>query len=184
MVMGSARRVQQQSLDNGSRLFGDHNSPWVGGRLVGNLLGSDWLDRRNCFCGYNRADLAPATGDSAVRTESNTMTALSLWGAGAFGVVIGWFVYYINRYRTGDVQLSDIVTLVGAAVLAIFPAGTSLFGAYGIGLAAGFFAYFVVLLILVGRSKEFDWDFFLDGRRKIPGTDYYISGGPPMQRPL
>ena len=78
---------------------------------------------------------------------------LQIVGAGAFGALIGWYVYYINRYRVGDVQFSDLVTLVGilggAAILALFPARTDLFGAYGIGLAVGFFGYFVVLVILV-----------------------------------
>jgi hypothetical protein len=101
---------------------------------------------------------------------------LQLWGAGAFGFLIGWYVYYINRYRKGDVQLSDLVTLIGVVggggVLALFPAKSDLFGAYGIGLATGFFSYFIVLIILVCISKNFDVDWFLDGRRKNPGADY------------
>jgi ammonia channel protein AmtB len=105
---------------------------------------------------------------------------LQLWGAGAFGFLIGWYVYYINRYRKGDVQLSDLVTLIGVVggggVLALFPAKSDLFGAYGIGLAAGFFSYFIVLIILVCISKNFDVDWFLDGRRKSPGTDYIAPG--------
>lgn len=103
---------------------------------------------------------------------------LQLVGAAAFGILIGWYVYYINRYRKADVQLSDLVTLIGVigggAVLALFPTGTNLFGAYGIGLAIGFFGYFIVLLILVYRSNNFDSDWFLDGRRRKPADDYYI----------
>lgn len=103
---------------------------------------------------------------------------LLIWGAGLFGAVIGWYVYFINRYRKDDVSLSDIVTLLGAiggaAVLALFPAGSILFGAYGIGLAAGFFLYFLVLIFLVGISRNFDVDYFLDGRRKQPQPPYYI----------
>jgi hypothetical protein len=38
---------------------------------------------------------------------------LTVLGAGAFGAIIGWYVYYINRYRKSDVQLGDITTLVG-----------------------------------------------------------------------
>ncbi|HVS07135.1 MAG TPA: hypothetical protein VHK65_13365 [Candidatus Dormibacteraeota bacterium] len=118
--------------------------------------------------------------------------ALTLWGAGAFGVVIGWFVYYINRYRSGDIQLSDIVTLIGAlggaAVLALFKPGTNLFGAYGVGLAIGFFAYFVFLLIFVAISQrkygDFNWEWFLDGRRKEPEPPWAIPYGarPPFYR--
>jgi hypothetical protein len=67
-------------------------------------------------------------------------------GAFAFGVLLGWYVYYINRYRKGEIQIGDIVTLVGAigggAVLALFNEKNKLFGAYGVGLAVGFFAYF------------------------------------------
>jgi len=112
------------------------------------------------------------------QTSAVAATALQLWGAGGFGVIIGWYIYYINRYRKGDVQLSDLVTLIGVlgggAVLALFPARTDLFGAYGIGLAIGFFLYFLVLIFLVGISKNFDVDWFLDGRRKKPSADFVI----------
>ena len=66
--------------------------------------------------------------------------------------------------------MSDLVALVGilggAAITALFPARTDLFGAYGIGLFIGFFGYFVSLIILVSKSKKFGSDWFLDGRRK------------------
>jgi hypothetical protein len=112
------------------------------------------------------------------------ISQLQLIGAACFGAIIGWFVYYINRYRKGDVQLSDLVTLMGviggSAVLALFPAKSDLFGAYGIGLAAGFFLYFFVLIILVGVSDNFDVDWFLDGRRKLPdGTIFVPEVGTP-----
>lgn len=103
---------------------------------------------------------------------------IQLLGAGAFGALIGWFVYYINRYRTGGVQFSDLVTLIGilggAAILALFPSGTDLFGAYGIGLAVGFFAYLGVLGALVNNSENFNADWFLDGRRKRPVEPWFI----------
>jgi hypothetical protein len=108
-------------------------------------------------------------------TESQTVSLIQLAGAVCFGLVIGWYVYYLNRYRKGDVQLSDLVTLVGVlgggAVLALFPAKSDLFGAYGVGLALGFFAYFVVLIILVAMSPNFSVDWFLDGRRKAVAGD-------------
>jgi hypothetical protein len=104
---------------------------------------------------------------------------IQLWGAACFGALIGWHVFFINRYRKSDVQFSDLVTLVGviggAAVLAIFPAKSALFGAYGIGLAAGFFGYFLVLVVLVGVSKKFGSDWFLDGRRKQLDADEMID---------
>lgn len=107
-----------------------------------------------------------------------------LLGALCFGMIIGWYVYYINRYRKTDVQLSDIVTLIGviggSAVLTLFPSTTDLFGAYGVGLAIGFFGYFMVMLILVYRSQNFDVDWFLDGRRRLPdGTIFVPQVGTP-----
>jgi hypothetical protein len=111
-------------------------------------------------------------------TEVITSTTLPLIGAGCFGALIGWYVYYINRYRKGDVQLSDIVTLLGAiggaAVLALFPAKSDLFGAYGIGLAVGFFGYFLLLSLMVWKSNNFNVDFFLDGRRKLVAKNFFI----------
>lgn len=113
--------------------------------------------------------------------ETVSASAIQLLGAGGFGAIIGWYVYYINRYRQGDVQISDLVTLVGVlgggSILALFPARTDLFGAYGIGLFVGFFGYFLVLIAWVQRSQNFDTDWFLDGRRIKPKGDYVIPGG-------
>ena len=100
-----------------------------------------------------------------------------LWGAGGFGAIIGWYVYFINRYRKTNVRFSDLTTVIGiiggGAALKLFPEGTEMFGAYGIGLFAGFFGYFLCLLIFVGVSKNFNADWFLDGRRrKLPGSFY------------
>jgi len=90
-------------------------------------------------------------------------------GAGVFGAVIGWFTYYVNRYRSDGVKLLDISTLIGAlgggAILTLFPEKTDLFGAYGIGLGVGFFGYFLSLLALVLASPTFTVDWLLDGRR-------------------
>jgi hypothetical protein len=97
---------------------------------------------------------------------------LQLLGAAGFGFLLGWYVYYVNRHRRDEVQLGDIVTLVGVigggAVLTLFPQQTDLFGAYGIGLFAGFFGYFLMLVLLVWRSS-FTLEWFLDGRRpRVP----------------
>jgi hypothetical protein len=111
-------------------------------------------------------------------------SAIQLWGAGCFGAVIGWFLYFINRYRTGEANFGDITTILGVVagvgVLALFPQRSDLFGAYGIGLAGGFFGYFFILGGLVSLSKNFDVDFFLDGRRKAPTADYLIPEGTRM----
>lgn len=106
---------------------------------------------------------------------------LQLLGAGGFGALLGWFLYFTNRYRSGEVQLTDLVTVIGAlggaAILTLFPAKTDLFGAYGIGLFCGFFGYFATLLILVWISPSFDREWFLDGRRKQPSADQVIPEG-------
>ena len=114
--------------------------------------------------------------------EANEVaTTLQKIGAGAFGGVVGWYVYYINRWRKDDVQLSDIVTLIGAiggaAVLALFNARSDLFGAYGIGLASGFFLYFFILIILVNKAPGFSTAWFLDGRAPRPTDTEVITPG-------
>lgn len=100
---------------------------------------------------------------------------MAMAGAFSFGLIIGWYVYYVNRYRKGDVAFSDLTTLIGiiggGTILTLFKGeGSSpeLFGWYGVGLAAGFFGYFFVLVGLVKKSTNFDADWFLDGRRKDP----------------
>lgn len=114
-------------------------------------------------------------------TEIITATPMQLAGACGFGMLIGWYVYYINRYRKGDVQFSDLSTVIGilggGAVLALFPAKTDLFGAYGVGLAIGFFGYFIFLMVWVRISKNFNVDWFLDGRRRQPKGDWFIPEG-------
>jgi hypothetical protein len=106
---------------------------------------------------------------------------LLLIGAAGFGAVIGWYVYFVNRYRVGEVGLGDLASLIGiiggGTILALFPAGTVLFGAYGIGLGLGFFGYFVVLLIMVSRTNKFGVEWFLDGRRVRPRENEIIPQG-------
>jgi hypothetical protein len=108
---------------------------------------------------------------------------METWGAFAFGTVLGWFLYFTNRYRKGETQLSDIATLIGVigggAVTALFgDAKTTLFGAYGVGLAVGFFAYFLVLVVMVRNSGGvFGVTWFLDGRRKVLEDDEMIPEG-------
>ena len=69
----------------------------------------------------------------------------------------------------------------GAAVMALFPAKSALFAAYGLGLFAGFFFYLATLMVLVRRSENFDWDWFLDGRHRPPSDGRVRSKTrPPM----
>ena len=116
--------------------------------------------------------------------------SFSALGAVGFGAIIGWFVYYINRYRKGDVQFSDLTTVIaiigGGVVIQLFDTPW-LFGAYGIGLFLGFFGYFVTMVLLIRVSPNFDADFLLDGRRRVvDGTGYYIPSNlvrPAMDMP-
>ncbi len=78
-------------------------------------------------------------------------------GALCFGLVIGWITYRTLRRRAEAVALSDIATVIGAvggaAVTGLFKDQT-LFGAYCIGLAIGFFLY---LIIAVTALKDVTW---------------------------
>ena len=69
---------------------------------------------------------------------------LTVIGALAFGAVIGWVTAGTLR-RVQRSGLSDVTTVIGAvggaAVTGLFATETGAFGAYCIGLAAGFFAY-------------------------------------------
>lgn len=105
---------------------------------------------------------------------------LPLAGACCFGIIVGWYVYYTNRHRKDEVSAwGDLTALIGviggAAVLALFPQGSPLFGAYGVGLVLGFFGYYASLKKLVKESSgKFGPEYFIDGRRKKLADDEYI----------
>jgi hypothetical protein len=111
-------------------------------------------------------------------------------GAFCFGLVLGWFTYFTNRYRSGDIGLGDLTKLIavlgGGAITALFgEAKTALFGFYGLGLAIGFFAYFLVLVWMVAHSDgAFTWSWFLDGRRKKPADDETTEGAESTRFPM
>jgi ABC-type sulfate transport system permease component len=81
-------------------------------------------------------------------------------GAVCFGLVVGWVTYRTLRRREGVVALSDLATVIGAiggaAVTALFKS-EALFGAYSIGLAIGFFAYFAISLRLSEPEQISKW---------------------------
>jgi O-antigen/teichoic acid export membrane protein len=81
-------------------------------------------------------------------------------GAAAFGLVIGWVTYRTLRRSSDAVGLSDIATVIGAvggaAVTTLFDEG-EVFAFYAVGLAVGFFAYFVIGLILGDSARANDW---------------------------
>jgi uncharacterized membrane protein YeaQ/YmgE (transglycosylase-associated protein family) len=76
-------------------------------------------------------------------------------GALCFGIVIGWTTYFIMR-RAQPTALTDLSTIIGAlggaAILNLFDAHGPLFAFYAIGLAVGFFAYFLIYLAIVGKA--------------------------------
>jgi hypothetical protein len=81
-------------------------------------------------------------------------------GALCFGLVIGWVTYRTLRRRTDAPMLSDISGVIaavgGAGVTALFK-DPHLFGCYSIGLAIGFFTYFLIGLWISGPEETGGW---------------------------
>lgn len=81
---------------------------------------------------------------------------ISMSGALAFGVVVGWITSRCTR-RAERTGLTDIATVIGAvggaAVAGLFSQDTGEFGAYSIGLAFGFFLY----IRLASRPNAAPW---------------------------
>lgn len=129
---------------------------------------------------------ADATAAAAATAAPAAATTLQLAGAFGLGALLGWYLYYINRHRTEEVKLADLATVIGAIagtiVLSLFDAKTDLFGAYGIGLAVGFFGYYLLLVFFVSRSDYFDVAWFLDGRKKDDKGNWIIPGWTPKPK--
>jgi NhaP-type Na+/H+ or K+/H+ antiporter len=72
------------------------------------------------------------------------MIAMITSGAFWFGLVIGYVTYRTLKH-TKDSGISDIASVIaavgGAAIVTLFPADSSRFDFYAIGLAVGFFLY-------------------------------------------
>ncbi len=81
-------------------------------------------------------------------------------GAIGFGLVVGWVTYRTLRRKEGAAALSDLSTVIGvvggAAIMTLFD-NERLFGAYSIGLAVGFFAYFIIGMIVYGKETAGVW---------------------------
>jgi fucose permease len=84
------------------------------------------------------------------------MGSITSIGAFCFGLVIGWVTYRTLRH-TKTSGLSDIATVIGAvggaAVTKLFPQESETFGFYCIGLAIGFFVYFIVSLVIARMTN-------------------------------
>ena len=80
-------------------------------------------------------------------------------GAICFGLVLGWVTYRTLRRKSGGAALSDISAVIGAlgggAITALFQP-PDIFGAYCVGLAFGFFGYFIVG-IFVDKGSVGSW---------------------------
>jgi uncharacterized membrane protein YeaQ/YmgE (transglycosylase-associated protein family) len=76
-------------------------------------------------------------------------------GPGCFGLVVGWVCYRTLRRKTDGAGLGDIAGVIGAiggtTVVAIFK--NDAFNIYCVGLAIGFFAYFIVGVIIDKSNK-------------------------------
>jgi hypothetical protein len=87
--------------------------------------------------------------------RSNAMGTLGMWGSFCFVFVIGWVTYRTLR-RSKSAGLSDLATVIGAiggaAITGLFPKESAVFATYGIGLAVGFFLYFIVSLIISAKA--------------------------------
>ena len=77
-------------------------------------------------------------------------------GAICFGLVIGWITYRTLRRKTEGAAMSDLSSVIaavgGGAITAIW--GGNTFESYSIGLAIGFFSYFIVAVIIEKGSPE------------------------------
>jgi hypothetical protein len=72
-------------------------------------------------------------------------------GAACFGLVVGWITYRTLRRKEGAVALSDLATVIaavgGGAVTSLFQSEV-VFAWYSIGLAIGFFLYFIIGMVV------------------------------------
>lgn len=80
---------------------------------------------------------------------------MNFLGPFCFGLVIGWVTYRTLRRKAEAVALGDIASVLGAVggatVIALFK--NSAFDSYCVGLAVGFFAYFITGA-WIGRKKD------------------------------
>lgn len=110
------------------------------------------------------------------------MNILHFLGGLAFGAVVGWATYFVLR-RAQPKTLSDLSTFIGVlgggTITALFdPKGVS-FAGYAIGLAIGFFVYYVVFLGIVGKHAIRESLVIKKGSEKPGGAaDMGIMGQP------
>ncbi len=90
------------------------------------------------------------------RMAENPLSPAMGIGALMIGIVLGWNLYFINRYRKREsIDIENlgvlITALLGAGILGYFDQSMKLMGYYGTGLGIGFFMY---LWFLIRLSKD------------------------------
>jgi hypothetical protein len=90
-----------------------------------------------------------------------TLESIPLFGAGAFGMVLGWMAYHVfKRAEKLDVTwLGSIISvLLGGAISVLFKNKEVMFGSYTLGLAFGFFlaVFFIPIASAIGDEMERD----------------------------
>jgi hypothetical protein len=85
---------------------------------------------------------------------------MSGFGAFSFGLLLGWITYRTLRRRAIAATSKDIGIVVGSlgsGGLAVKFAAQGEFELYSLGLATGFFAYFLVSLFIDGLGGTGMW---------------------------
>jgi hypothetical protein len=81
---------------------------------------------------------------------------MSFFGPFCFGLVIGWVTYRTLRRKAEGAALGDIASVLGAVggatVVALFK--NNAFDSYCVGLAVGFFAYFITGALIAGKKDN------------------------------
>ena len=81
------------------------------------------------------------------------------YGAFGLGIVLGWNLYFINRYRNRTtIGLADfaviLTSITGAALVTFLDHSQRSLGYYGVGLSVGFLLYFLTLVVFSMCSKD------------------------------
>lgn len=117
-----------------------------------------------------------------------SLPEVEMWGVFFLGIVIGWNLYFINRYRKREaIVVGDLTTVIsaigGLAVLTLLKNNSWLIGSYGAGVGVGFFLYLLFLIYLStrkGADPDFKFpNFFLKVHPdQNPAVTNYTQGKP------
>ena len=100
---------------------------------------------------------AQSTAAEAAQNAAEEAFAIDLWGAGALGLVLGWVLYFSIRGKAGQISVTEfaaiVAAVVGGTVTGTITGDPKMLGAYGLGLAAGFFALLILTALFVRKDK-------------------------------